>query len=354
MFACSNSSTSDEPGLLGNPGNAGGVGAGNSGTGTGTGTGTDDGGIAGGLVVDASIANLAVLPSSVVGMFQLPGDVLFTTGADGVIRTVGTDGTITTVGPVLPRASQITADHTAVYVIVASTQGGSDGSIVSISRGTDATVTTLASALLSPEAITTDGTNLYWIDGGTGMGIRLASVPVGGSGSTLTTNTLASYSSFGTGANLYVSGSTAYFTVLQNSETQVFATTLGTTTLNIQATLVATQAGAPTGLAVDANDAFITTGGNAGALYELSRADAGAATITATSLVTAQSSPIGLTFIGTQLIWLDSVAGTLQAYDTLSGLPGQIATGFPNATATAVGDAFYVAYNDGVISSVTF
>ena len=98
-------------------------------------------------------------------------------------------------------------------------------------------------------------------------------------------------------------------------------------------------------------DAFMTTGGNAGALVELERADAG---LPVTTLVTGQTAAIGLRFLGTELIWVDSTSGALMVYDTLSGESGTITTGFPNATATAVGAGLYVAYNSGVISTVNF
>jgi hypothetical protein len=350
MFACSNSDTS-EPALL--PNGAGGTsGAGGGGSPGTTGTGETDGGISGGLVVDASVASLAILPFSVVGMFQLPGDKLFTTGADGVIRTVDSAGTVATVGPVLAGATQITADSVNIYVVTSTGATATNGSIVAIDRSTGIQAT-LATSLLAPTAIVTDGTYVYWLDGGTGTGVRVASTPITFTGTGAAPTTLASYPTFGTAGNLVITGGVAYFTV-NSSETQLFTANISTGALNNQATLVGTQTGTPTGLAVDANDAFITSGGTAGALYELSRADAGAATVTATSLVTAQSGPIGLTFIGTQLVWLDATPGTLQAYDTLSGLSGQITSGFPNATATAIGDAFYVAYNGGVISKVTF
>ena len=39
---------------------------------------------------------------------------------------------------------------------------------------------------------------------------------------------------------------------------------------------------------------------------------------------------------------------------TIALFPGQVATGFPTATATTVGTKLYVAYNGGVISTVTF
>ncbi len=351
MFACSNSTTPD-PALLDNGGGGTPVAGGGGSTGT-TITGETDGGISGGLVVDASTSNVAVLPASVVSMFQGTGDDLLALGSDGVIRKIDSAGVVTTVGPVVAGATQIIADMVNVYVAISTGATATNGSIVAIDRQTG-TQSTLASSLTAPTAIFTDGTFVYWLDAGTGTGVRVASTPITGTGTATTPTTLASYPTFGTPGNLVTTGGIAYFTVQENSETQLLTANISAGILNNQATLLGTQNGAPTGLAVDVNDAFITSGGTAGALFEFSRADAGAATVTATSLVTAQTAAIGLTFIGTQLVWLDSTAGTLQAYDTLSGLSGQITTGFPNATTTAVGTAFYVAYNNGVISSVTF
>ena len=51
---------------------------------------------------------------------------------------------------------------------------------------------------------------------------------------------------------------------------------------------------------------------------------------------------------------MSSTLGGVLAYDTIEGASGTLASGFPTATATAVGDAFYVAYGNGIIGSVTF
>jgi hypothetical protein len=344
-IACGSKHT--EPALLGTTGSTGGAGGGGGSSGSGSGTGSDlDGSIAGGIVADASITSLAVLPAEVVSMYTQAGDLLFAVCSDGTIHSVDDSGVVTTIGTAITGASQIAADSSAVYVLAGGVAGGNNGSILRIDRSLG-TTTTLASGLLNPSALVTDASYVYWLDGGIGTGIRVSAVPLGGG----TTTTLATYPSFGTPGSLSVSGGVAYFTDTNGNEAELLSAYIDSGTVNNVATLLGETPGATTGLAVNDVDAFMTTGGNAGALVEFVRADAG---LPVTTLVTAQTAAIGLRFLGTELVWVDSTSGALMVYDTLSGEYGTITTGFPSATATAVGASLYVAYNNGVISTVSF
>ena len=344
VIACGSKTT--DPGLLSTTNSSGGAGGGGGSSGGGA-TGSDlDGSIAGGIVADASITNLAVLPAAVVGMFAQSGDLLFAVCSDGSLHSIDSTGAVTTIGSAIAGATQIAADPNYVYVLAGGAAGGNNGSILGISRSLG-TVTTLASGLLTPTALVTDSSYVYWLDGGIGTGIRVAAVPLGGGAVT----TLASYPSFGTPGSLSVSGGVAYFTDTNGNEAELLSAYIASGTVNNVATLLGETPGATTGLAVNDVDAFMTTGGNAGALVELERADAG---LPVTTLVAAQTEAVGLRFLGTELVWVDSTSGALMVYDTLSSESGTIATGFPSATATAVGASLYVAYNGGIISSVNF